>query len=122
MARRFGLGAAAILAVLSTVACGGTTIRGIRAEPQRYEHRDVTLKGRVVTSASVLGHGGYQLDDGTGRIWVVSEHGVPRRGEDVKTTGRVRDVVDLGNVLRADDVLAAVGDGFVLVERDHRAR
>ncbi len=106
-----------VLAGLST-GCAGMTINRILAEPQRYQNRDVTLKGDVVRSASVLGHGAYELDDGTGRIWVVSQHGVPRRGAYVKTKGRVRDVVDLGQVL---ELPREVGSGLVLLEREHRA-
>jgi len=98
--------------------CASMTINRILAEPQRYNNRDVTLRGEVTRSASVLGHGAYELDDGTGRIWVVSKRGVPRRGAHVKTKGRVRDVVDLGQVL---ELPREVGSGLVLLEREHRA-
>jgi len=103
---------------LCLAACQQTTISRLLAEPGRYQREEVTLKGNVIKSASVLGKGAYQLDDGTGTIWVVSGHGVPRQGARVQVRGHVRDVVDLGSVV----VLPPeVGSGLVLEEAEHRA-
>jgi len=65
---------------LSALGCATTTISKILAEPQRYRQNDVHLAGNVTESVSLLGQGAYKLDDGTGTIWVVSKHGVPRTG------------------------------------------
>ena len=115
---------AALLATTWTIGCGGgLTINHILAEPERYRRQEVTLKGEVVKSASVLGRGAYKLDDGTGTIWVVTDHGVPRRGADIKASGRIRDVVDVGGVVHLPgEVGREIGSGLVLVEREHRAR
>jgi hypothetical protein len=115
---------AALLAATCAIGCGGgLTINRILAEPDRYRRQDVTLKGEVVNSASLLGRGAYKLDDGTGTIWVVTDHGVPRRGADIKASGRIRDVVDVGGVVRLPgEVGREIGSGLVLVEREHRAR
>jgi hypothetical protein len=122
MARRVR-GLAAMALVVSTIGCGGTTINHILSEPDRYRHREVTLKGEVVKSASLLGRGAYQLDDGTGTIWVVADHGVPRRGAGVKAQGRIRDVVDTGGVIHLPrEIEREIGSGLVLVEREHHAR
>ena len=110
---------AAVLWAGLSAACAGTTVNRILAEPQRYANRDVTLKGDVVRSASVLGRGAYELDDGTGRIWVVAQHGVPRRGARIRATGEVKDVIDLGGIV---PLPREVGSGLVLVEKEHRAR
>jgi hypothetical protein len=115
--RPWVLGLIALAAMMSS-ACASMTINKLLAEPERYTRRDVTLRGDVVKSASVLGHGAYELDDGTGRIWVVSKRGVPRKGAHIKTTGRVKDVVDLGGVI---DLPRELKSGLVLVERDHEA-
>jgi hypothetical protein len=112
--------AAVMVALLGTILAGcGTTINHILAEPGRYANRDVTLKGEVVKSSSVLGRGAYMIDDGTGTIWVVSKRGTPRRGARVKVSGRVRDVVNLGDVI---DLPPEVGSGLVMVEKSHRGR
>lgn len=105
---------------LSALGCARTTISRILAEPQRYTHRsDVRLDGDVVESMSFLGHGAYKLDDGTGTIWVISNHGVPRRGARVKVHGRIRDVVDVSTIMRLPE---QIGSGLVMTDAEHRAR
>ncbi len=105
---------------LSAAGCASTTISRILAEPQRYTHRnDVRLDGDVVESMSFLGHGAYKLDDGTGTIWVISNHGVPRRGARVKVHGRIRDVVDVSTIMRLPE---QIGSGLVMTDASHRAR
>jgi membrane protein implicated in regulation of membrane protease activity len=121
MKRTLRAGAAVLAAGLGLLATGCTTmtVNRLLAEPNRYNNRDVTLSGDVLKSVSVLGHGAYQLDDGTGKLWIVSSHGVPRQGARVKVTGRVRDVVDLGRLI---PLPPEVGSGLVMQEKDHRAK
>jgi hypothetical protein len=69
--------------------CATTRIARINADPSRYRNRSVTITGNVTTAAGLLGTGGYQVDDGSGRIYVISGTGVPSRGARVKVTGRV---------------------------------
>src|SRR5436190_15451967 len=109
-----------LAAGLISVGCARTTISRILAEPQRYTHRnDVRLDGDVVESLSFLGHGAYKLDDGTGTIWVISNHGVPRRGAQVKVHGKIRDVVDVSTIMRLPE---QIGSGLVMTDASHRAR
>jgi hypothetical protein len=104
---------------LSSLGCARTTVARILAEPQRYTRRgDVGLRGDVLESMSLLGHGAYKLDDGTGTIWVVSSHGVPRRGARVKVNGRIRDVVDISTIMKLPE---QIGSGLVMQEDRHRA-
>ena len=109
------VGAFALLAA----GCATTNVARLLAEPQRFANRDVGLKGDVVESVSLLGHGAYKLDDGTGTIWVVSRHGVPRRGARVRVRGKIRDVVDVSTLFKLPE---QVGSGLVMVEDQHRAR
>src|SRR5579871_700787 len=69
--------------------CATVTIARINADPSRYYHRTIRVNGTVVTSVGLLGTGGYQLDDGTGKIYVVSRTGVPSGGSRVAVTGTV---------------------------------
>jgi hypothetical protein len=113
--------AAGILALgVGLMGCRETTISRILAEPNRYHDDEVGLKGDVIRSASLLGSGAYQLDDGTGTIWVVSTKGVPRQGARVAVRGKVRDVVDVG--VLGITLPREVGSGLVLLESEHRAR
>ncbi len=69
--------------------CASVKIGRINADPSRYYNRTVRVDGTVVTSVGLLGAGGYQLDDGTGKIYVLSRTGVPSGGSRVQVTGRV---------------------------------
>lgn len=117
MLRRLTTTAVAVVLGLGLVACRETTISRLLAEPNKYHDEEVGLRGEVIKSASVLGRGAYQLDDGTGTIWVVSSKGVPRQGARVTVKGKVQDVVDLGGVIALPP---EVGSGLVLVESQHR--
>ncbi|HJW60773.1 MAG TPA: lipoprotein, partial [Actinomycetota bacterium] len=57
---------------LALTGCATRSINALLAEPSRYANRDVTVGGTVTQSVSLLGHGAYQIDDGTGTLWVVS--------------------------------------------------
>jgi hypothetical protein len=76
-------------AALLLSACGSVRIAQIQSNPFRYQNRSVSVTGNVVNSIGLLGAGGYQLDDGTGRIYVISTSGIPARGAHVTVRGRV---------------------------------
>ena len=80
---------AGLAAVCLLNACGSLTIARINADPSRYYNRPVHLSGTVTTSVGLLGTGGYQIDDGTGKIYVLSRTGVPSGGSHVVVTGSV---------------------------------
>jgi membrane protein implicated in regulation of membrane protease activity len=94
------------------------TISEIKAEPDRYVNKDVGIKGQVTESFSILGRGAYQVDDGTGKLWVVSQKGVPRKGARVTVKGKIRDGFDLGSIVRLPE---AVSSGMVMIEEKHKA-
>jgi hypothetical protein len=75
--------------VLLTACPSQTTISKINADPARYRNKEVAIVGTVRDSYGALGQGAYELDDGTGRIWVVTRRGVPSRGARVGAKGRV---------------------------------
>ena len=73
-------------------------VRSTRSWPIRAATRpQVKLSGSVVDSYSVMGNGAYQLEDKTGRLWIVS-NGVPRKGARVSVKGTVREGFSLGSV------------------------
>jgi hypothetical protein len=86
--------ATAIFLVLSTLALigcpGQTSIERINRDPGRYVSREVTIAGHVTNSFGALGSGVYQVDDGTGQMWVFSQSfGVPANGAKVAVTGTI---------------------------------
>jgi hypothetical protein len=70
--------------------CAATRIGRINADPSRYRNRTVRVNGTVVNSMGVIGTGGYQIQDDTGKIYVLSSRGVPNKGSRVTVTGRVQ--------------------------------
>ena len=76
-------------AALVLSACAPMTIGRITADPSRFRNQPVKITGTVTHSVGLMGRGGYQLEDQTGKIYVISGSGVPSRGSRVTVTGRV---------------------------------
>lgn len=88
--KRLGSVSLILAAVLLITACPSqTTISKINADPSRFRNKEVAIVGTVRDSYGALGNGAYELDDGTGRIWVVTRRGVPSRGARVGAKGHV---------------------------------
>jgi len=77
-------------ALLFTACPSQTNIAKINANPDRYRGKEVGIAGRVTDSYGAVGIGAYEIDDGTGRIWVATKHGVPSRGSHVGAKGYLR--------------------------------
>jgi hypothetical protein len=97
----------ALLAVMVSLAgCERTKISDINQDPSRFAGKDVTIAGEVTSAFGALNQGAFEVDDGSGRLWVVSSgYGVPAQGARVAVTGRVQSGVTVGgrsfaNVLR----------------------
>jgi hypothetical protein len=104
--------AAAVAVALTLSACAPVTIGRINQDPSRFRNRTVHVDGTVVTSVGFLKTGGYQIDDGTGKIYVVSKSGVPSSGSRVSVTGRVMPGAEvLGQAL-----------GTAIVEQSHSVK
>jgi hypothetical protein len=76
-------------ALLLTACPQRETISKINADPGRYRNKEVGVIGTVTDSYGVLGSGAYEIDDGTGKLWVVTRRGVPARGSRVGAKGRI---------------------------------
>jgi hypothetical protein len=78
-----------VLTATFLIGCAPMTIGRINADPSRFQNRTVRVTGTVTNSVGLMGKGGYQLEDDTGKIYVISGKGVPSRGSRVTVTGRV---------------------------------
>jgi len=75
---------------LSLVACERVKIGEVNADPGRFMHKEVGVAGTVTQSIGALGRGIYQLDDGTGKLWILANsRGVPSKGARVGVKGHV---------------------------------
>ena len=88
------------------------TISKINADPARYGNKDVTVAGTVTDSYGLLNYGVYEIDDGTGRLLVVTQRGVPSRGAKVGAKGRIYTGANYGGR----------SFGIVMEESDRRAK
>ena len=89
--RRVLLGAGLLACTLLMTACPARkSIREVLDDPGKYSHEEVTITGRVTESYGAFNEGVYEIDDGTGSIWVYSRgRGVPRKGAAVGVKGRI---------------------------------
>lgn len=72
-------------------------IGDLTSNAARYVDKEVTITGTVASSFGLLGPGAFEVDDGSGKIWVLSEKfGVPSKGARVGITGRVIQGVNVG--------------------------
>jgi len=70
-------------------ACEKVQIGDINADPGRFMDKDVVIAGTVTQSIGALGRGVYQIDDGTGRLWVLATRNVPSKGAKVGVKGHI---------------------------------
>jgi len=83
---------------LALMACEKVKIGDINADPGRFTDKEVAVVGTVTQSIGALGKGVYQIDDGTGRLWVLStSRGVPAKGAKIGVKGNItHSIVFLG--------------------------
>jgi hypothetical protein len=106
-----------VTVALALTGCGATRIGRVLNEPGRYQNRSVTIEGRVTTAfgANVPGiniPGVYQVDDGTGKIYVLSTRGVPGKDARVRVKGQVTPGLNV----------AGRSFGTAIREKDHSVR
>ena len=84
----------------------------INANPARDRGKEVGIVGTVTNSYGAMGTGAYEIDDGTGRIWVATRRGVPARGSRIGAKGYVHNGFTFGGR----------SYGTVVEETDRRTR
>jgi hypothetical protein len=83
-------------AVLFTACPSKTSINQINGDPARYRGKEVLIVGEVTNSYGLSGFGAYELSDGTGKIWVLTDRGVPSKGAQVGAVGRYAQGINWG--------------------------
>jgi len=111
-----------LLAFVLQTGCAVRSINQIMADPQKYANKEVGIKGEVTESYSALGHGAYRVDDGTGRLWVVSDKGVPRKGAKIVAKGTIKDAYNFGDLGSLIKLPEQASSGMVMIEKEHKAQ
>ena len=85
------LGVSIALLSLSLTGCPERIrIGDISNNPGRFYYKEVTVAGRGGRSYCAVGAGVFELDDGTGKLWIATEkYGVPSKDSYIGVTGRV---------------------------------
>lgn len=65
-----------------------TTVNKLNGDPERYRGKEVLIVGTVTNSYGAAGFGAYELDDETGKIWVLTKRGTPSKGARVGAVGK----------------------------------
>jgi len=85
------------------------SIESINHDPGRFHEKEITIRGRVVNSFAVVDAGAFELDDGTGRLWVFrNKNDMPSHNSSVSVTGRIEPGFSFG------------GRNFVIILRETR--
>lgn len=88
--RRITFILALLILGLLLIGCERQAISAINADPGRFMNREIMVAGRVTQSIGAFGKGIYQVDDGTGSLWVYARNrGVPSKGATVGVKGHV---------------------------------
>jgi hypothetical protein len=93
--KRWGLVFVVAGCCLLSACVSHVSIGRILNDPYRYQDRVVRVDGHVTQSVNAIVAGGYQVEDNTGKIVVLSAAGAPKKGTDVSLTGRVSPSVSL---------------------------
>jgi len=73
------------------------SIADINRDPGRYANKDISVSGHVSSSFGAFGTGAYEIDDGTGKMWIYSQNGgVPGNGVKVVAVGRIQQGISIG--------------------------
>lgn len=101
--------AALSLAAVLQLGCGTVKIGRILSDPTRYQNRNVRVQGTVTQSVGAVVAGAYQVEDETGKIYVISNRGgAPSTRSEVAVSGRVNSGIQVmgrsfGTVIQESD-------------------
>src|SRR5580698_2421915 len=91
----------ALLVVAGSILLAGcppaVSIAKLNRDPGRYAGKEISIAGKVTDSFGAMGRGVFQVDDGTGTMWVVTGHyGTPENGAKVAVTGHIEQGFSFG--------------------------
>lgn len=98
--RIYLMSAILLIVVVMVAGCNGRTkISDILNKPDSYMDKEVNVAGQVTETHGInlviAEAGAYQIDDGTGKIWVVTKTSIPTVGTMVGVKGTVTNKISL---------------------------
>ena len=91
---------AIILSIALSGCIGGDNIGDILENPRQYDDVTVHISGTVIDELSIplVSIGAFEVDDGTGSIWVITEMGTPTEREQISVAGSVKTAFSIGGM------------------------
>ena len=92
------LAIATMSGLIFTVGCGTTKIGDILKNFSDYEGKEITITGTVGETVwfALPERGAFQVGDGSGNIWVITNQPPPQEGQKVSVTGTVQAAFEVG--------------------------
>lgn len=85
------------LALVLAACAGQHSIAELQRDPGRFYNKEVAISSRVTNAYGLFGNGAYEVDDGTGRMWVISDgYGIPSRDARVEVAGILQETATIG--------------------------
>jgi hypothetical protein len=88
-----------MLSALLAAGCAYQTVsvKRLLDDPSHFNGKNVQIHGQTKEGEGALGLGEYRIDDGTGTLTVVTQHGgAPRKGAEVRVQGKFHAVATVG--------------------------
>ena len=82
-----------IILLIALLSCAvRTRIFDIKQAPRKFHDRTVSIAGTVTNTITlpILKIGIFQIDDGSGKIWVKPKQKTPFKGDRVTVTGKIK--------------------------------
>ena len=96
-----------LLLLLFSACSHRVSIEAINHDPTEFRSKEISVAGRVANSFVEGNAAAFELDDGTGRLWVLRENtNVPAPNSSVRVTGKI------------EQALPFAGRNFVVILRE----
>ena|SRR5262249_19625282 len=87
------------------------SLESINQDPRQFQGKEIRVAGRVANSFTEGKLGAFELDDGTGRLWVLLENtNLPAHNSNINVRGTI------------EQGLPFAGRNFVIILRETQAR
>ena len=97
---RFSTGSLLLILTSGLLSCGNLPLSQLNLgfnvasigdiQQKRQVDGEVYLRGKVENRAPFVGNAAYQLQDGTGKMWILTKQPLPQLGDEVLLKGEVR--------------------------------
>lgn len=87
----------ALLIFILLTGCA-TNIDDIHKNPEKFVEKNVTIKGKVISSTNAMVIKYFTVKDDTGEIYVTTENTLPNENEKIKISGKVKQYFKIGDI------------------------